>query len=80
MANYSDILEKQYKRVLAAGEKPYQLNRKACQEIDVFLDGEKGVTLLQEMLPAIDVLVNELEKLVDLALQVANHAGQTNIR
>jgi hypothetical protein len=80
MKTNSDALETQLNRTVKVGEQSYQLNLKAAKVIDIFRESEEGVFVLQDMLPAIDSFLCELEKLADLAFQVADHARSTSIR
>lgn len=56
-------LSKIFKRVLEAGEVPYQENRKALTHIDIYLDDISGKDDLRVMIQGLDDFIRLLEVL-----------------
>jgi hypothetical protein len=63
MRTNGEILTEMMGRVVRNGEIPYQANRRAVQEFDIFRDEEAGRRELLVMLEGIDVFVSDLEAL-----------------
>lgn len=59
---------------LETGEEPYQLNRAAVKELDIFGDEAAGAQKIRETMAGIDAFVAKLEGFRDVAEAVHRRA------
>ena len=67
MKTHGDVLKEISDRAVRNGEIPYQSNRKAVQEIDIFHEFKEGREDLIVMLEGMDVYISDLEALSNAA-------------
>jgi len=67
---HSDVLQREYARMIKTGEGPYQANRRAMKALDILQDGESGLDEVEAVLKGLDLLSGDIVRLRDAANKV----------
>lgn len=74
MKTNGQLMQERLNAALESGEVPYQANRAAVKEFDIFEDVEAGTAQVEKMVAGIRVFVAKLEGFKDVAEAVARRA------
>ena len=74
MKTKGDVLQESLDRLVHNGEIPYQSNRRALMDFDIYRDDEDGRHELMVMVEGLDIFISDLEAFKNVSDTVAKQA------
>ena len=74
MKTNGELLTSMLAKTVKDGEVPYQSNRRAVTDFDIFRDDEEGSQELMVMLEGLDIFIADLEAFQDATQRVSKQA------